>query len=107
MDARPFTSARAESMELFTPIKAEVGSMTMKPRNAWLFTRGRESVRLEVREVTTGVQLVVCGPGVKRETYEFPDMLALMVREAELERSLVRLGFTLEEFISDRRRYPR
>ena len=80
---------------------------TVMPRNAWLFTRGRESIRLEARELESGVQLVVCGPGTKRATYDFPDMLAAIVRQAELERSLLQIGFGLEEFITERRRYPR
>ena len=81
--------------------------MPPSPQTAWLFTRGRESVRLEVRDSADGVELLVCGPGVKRETYTFADTLALLVQQAEIERRLVGLGFFLEQFITDRRRYPR
>lgn len=81
--------------------------MIHSPQTAWLFTRGRESVRLEVRDSAEGVELLVCGPGVKRETYNFADTLALLVHQAEIERRLVGLGFFLEQFITDRRRYPR
>jgi hypothetical protein len=77
------------------------------PQTAWLFTRGRESVRLEVREFEGGVQLIVCGPGTKRASYDFPDTLALLVHQAELERHLVGMGYLLEEFMTERRRYPR
>jgi hypothetical protein len=73
----------------------------------WLFTRGRESVRLEVRHSPDRVELIVCGPGIKRETYAFADTLALLVHQAEMERRLVGLGFFLEQFITERRRYPR
>jgi hypothetical protein len=82
-------------------------SVTYGPQTAWLFTRGRESVRLEVRDGGKGVELVVSGPGIKRETYNFPDTLALLVHQAEMERRLVSLGFFLEQFITERRRYPR
>ena len=81
--------------------------MTHSPQTAWLFTRGRDSVRLEVRHSAEGVELLVSGPGVKRETYNFPDTLALLVHQAEMERRLVGLGFCLEEFVTERRRYPR
>jgi hypothetical protein len=77
------------------------------PQTAWLFTRGRESVRLEVRHTAEGVQLMVCGPGPNRETYDFPDTLAMLVHQAELERRLVGLGYFLEEYMTERRRYPR
>jgi hypothetical protein len=83
------------------------GLMKHSPRTTWLFTRGRESVRLEVRDASEGVELLVCGPGLKRETYTFADTLALLVQQAEIERRLVALGFFLEQFITDRRRYPR
>jgi hypothetical protein len=81
--------------------------VTHRPQTAWLFTRGRESVRLEVRHSADSVELVVCGPGVKCETYSFADTLALLVQQAEIERRLVGLGFYLEQFITERRRYPR
>jgi len=84
--------------------------MRHSPRTTWLFTRGRESVRLEVRDAVEGVggvELLVCGPGLKRETYTFADTLALLVQQAEIERRLMGLGFFLEQFITDRRRYPR
>jgi len=77
------------------------------PQTAWLFTRGRESVRLEVRDSEQGVQLAVCGPGTKRTIYDYPDTLALLVHQAEIERHLAGMGFFLEKFITDRRRYPR
>jgi hypothetical protein len=86
---------------------AEEPSLVHGPRTAWLFTRGRDSVRLEVQNAERGVQLIVRGPGVKRATYDFPDTLALLVHQAEMERQLVGLGFFLEKFITDRRRYPR
>lgn len=84
-----------------------MGAAAPLPRSAWLFTRARESVRLEAHQNADGVQLLVCGPGTRRETHAFADMLALLVRQAEIERELLQVGFCLQEFITERRRYPR
>jgi hypothetical protein len=78
-----------------------------RPRTAWLFTRGRESVRMQVIGEGRCITLRVAGPGAKRAAYDFPDMLALLQHEAQLESHLVAQGYTLEEFISERRRWPR
>jgi hypothetical protein len=81
--------------------------MTHVSQTAWLFTRGRESVRLEVRHSAETVELLVSGPGGRRETYSFADTLAALVHQAEVERRLVGRGFFLEQFITDRRRHSR
>jgi hypothetical protein len=78
------------------------------PRVVWLFTRGRESVRIEVTAGETGGgRLVVKGPSSKRALYEFADMMTLMEHQAQLEAQLVTTGYTLEQFTSERRRWPR
>jgi hypothetical protein len=75
---------------------------------AWLFTRERESVRLEVHATPSGgFSLVVMGPGSKLATYHFPDATTLVNFQASYERKLRAQGFAFEEFISERRRVPR
>lgn len=78
------------------------------PRVAWLFTRGRESVRIEVKAAEAGGgRLTVKGPRSKRGSYDFSDMTALMEHQAQLEAQLVTAGYALEQFTSERRRWPR
>jgi hypothetical protein len=78
------------------------------PRVAWLFTRGRESVCIEVTAGEAGGgRLTVKGPSSKRASYEFADMMTLMEHQAQLEAQLVTTGYTLEQFTSERRRWPR
>jgi hypothetical protein len=69
---------------------------------AWLFTRGRESVRLEA-EAGTAVRLIIAGPGTARSTKDFRDLSALFSYQASYERRLVLQGFALERFIDERR----
>ena len=73
---------------------------------AWLFTRGRESVRIEAEAGPT-VRLVIAGPGSARSTKDFRDLSALFSYQATYERRLVLQGFALERFIDERRRGKR
>jgi hypothetical protein len=75
---------------------------------AWLFTRERESVRLEVHATQSGgFSLVVMGPGNKLATYDFPDATNLVNFQASYEQHLRAQGFAFEGFMSERRRVPR
>jgi hypothetical protein len=75
---------------------------------AWLFTRGHESVRLEAHHVPGGgLRLLINGPGKHRESVAFADAAALIAKQAEYERYLVSRGFLLEQFTSERRKWPR
>jgi len=77
------------------------------PRSAWLFTRGDESVRLEVRQSGTILQLSVAGPGSERAIYEFPTLSALLEHQSQVERRLVAGGYSLEKYVTERRQQPR
>ena len=77
-------------------------------RIAWLFTRGDQSVRIEATagEVGGG-RLIVKGPGSKRASYDFADMMTLIEHQAQLEAQLETTGYSLAQFTSERRRWPR
>ena len=77
------------------------------PRTAWLFTRDGKSVRLEIHNFGSRLNLVVAGPGTARQTFEFPDLPALLAHQSAEEQRLVAEGYVLEEFTSERRRWPR
>ena len=62
---------------------------------AWLFTRGSESVCLEVGESAGGYRLTVRGPGRGRATHEFDAGEAALSAAREYRAALVRAGFTL------------
>jgi hypothetical protein len=44
---------------------------------AWLFTRGEESVRLQIYELSGGFRLVINGPGPSQVNHEFDSMSSL------------------------------
>ena len=46
---------------------------------AWLFTRGEESVRLQIYEQGEGFRLVINGPGPAQVSHEFDSMSSLMI----------------------------
>ena len=77
------------------------------PRTAWLFTRDGKSVRLEIHRFGDRLHLIVAGPGTTRQSYEFPDLATLLSHQARHEQRLLAEGFVLEEFTSERRRWPR
>lgn len=71
---------------------------------AWLFTRGRQSVRIERREGADGrTELLVLGPGAEHAAHRFATVPECMQRQSEIERTLMAEGYTLRH-ASDRRR---
>ena len=76
--------------------------MTGIPVTAWLFTRGRHSIRLVRQEHSTGCRLVLYGPGTDVVTYDFADVTECMRRQAHIELNLLAAAYQLSEF-SDRR----
>jgi hypothetical protein len=72
----------------------------------WLYSRGRESVRIVVREQGSALSLLVQGPGPRRRVIECGDRWSLIERQIAEEARLLALGYTLERFTSDRRRQP-
>jgi hypothetical protein len=76
-------------------------------RTAWLFTRGVESVRLEIELGSPGVRLLIAGPGRLRAEREFADVSALIEYQRKYEHGLRQDGFSLDEYITERRRRPR
>jgi hypothetical protein len=76
--------------------------MSPMERTAWLFTRGRESVRLEVRATPAGVQLIVDGPGAASSTHDFPGGTLVEAFREEYERTLLADGFKLQA-VAERR----
>jgi hypothetical protein len=74
---------------------------------AWLFTKGSDSVRLEAQCKDGVLKLFINGPGKGRSLCEFADAASLIAYQAKYERYLVSLGFHLEQFTSERRRWPR
>lgn len=78
-----------------------------QPPPIWLFSRGRDSVRIVVREEGSALSLLVQGPGPRRRVIECADRWTLIERQISEEARLLALGYTLERFTSDRRRQPR
>ena len=76
-------------------------------RTIWLFTRGCDSVRLEGQSATDGTRLLIAGPGAKREVHDFRDLPAMLEYQRTYEQLLRQLGYSLEPYITDRRRRPR
>jgi hypothetical protein len=64
-------------------------------------------VRLEARAHGTGFKLHINGPEKRRAVKHFADVVTLLGYQAEYERFLVALGYTLEQFTSERRKWPR
>ena len=77
------------------------------PRVAWLFTREQKSLRLEVRTGDDQVSLLIFGPGSNRASHVFPDLLTLLDYQAAYEQQLAAAGWMLDQFIAERRRWPR
>jgi hypothetical protein len=72
-------------------------------RSIWLYSRGDDSVRIEVRELGHALQLVVCGPGSRQAAYDFADAASLIEHQASQEAHLLTQGYCLESFNADRR----
>ena len=71
-------------------------------QTAWLFTKDQESVRLELRTTTEGVQLSIDGPGVATSSYDFPPGTAVDSFRREYEQKLLGDGYRLQA-VSERR----
>jgi hypothetical protein len=73
-------------------------------RSVWLYSRGRDNVRIEVRELGHALQLVVSGPGTRQSAYDFADAAALFEHQASRESHLLAQGYCLERFSTERRK---
>lgn len=75
--------------------------MTME-RTASLFTRNDDSVRLELRTTSDGVQLVIEGPGAASSRFDFPPGTAVDSFRREYEQKLLDDGYRLQ-VVAERR----
>jgi hypothetical protein len=73
------------------------------PPECWLFTRGRQSVRLVREQDSTRCRLFLYGPDTEVVTYAFADVTECMKRQAEIEQTLLAEGYQLAQASSDRR----
>jgi hypothetical protein len=74
-----------------------------QPAPTWFYTRGADSVRIEVRDHGSAFELVVCGPGARERSQECVDAWAVIECQIAEETHLMALGYTLERFTSDLR----
>jgi hypothetical protein len=72
-----------------------------------LYTRGEESVRIEVFDQGAALGLLVFGPGHRRHFLECPDPWAVIECQIAQEAHLLAQGYALERFTADRRQTPR
>lgn len=73
-----------------------------QPAPTWLYTRGTESVRIEVRDHGAWFELVVRGPGERRRFVECADHWAVIESQIAEEAHMLALGYTLERFTTAR-----
>lgn len=71
--------------------------------SAWLYTRGLDSVRIEVRRQGVRPGLFVSGPGRRRQFLPCSDAWALIECQIAQEAHLLTQGYALERFTADRR----
>ena len=76
--------------------------MATMERTAWLYTKGGESVRLEVRSHAEGVQFIVDGPGAVLNTFDLPPGTTVASLREEYEKNLLEDGYRLQ-VVSERR----
>jgi hypothetical protein len=76
---------------------------------AWLFTRGEESVRLQIYEQGEGFRLIINGPGPAQVSHEFDSMSSLMIFVTSYQDRLRGNDFKLQASAERRaeRREPR
>ena len=76
---------------------------------AWLFTRGEESVRLQIYEQGEGFRLVINGPGPAQVSHEFDSMSSLTIFVTSYQDRLRGNSFKLQASAERRaeRRSPR
>ena len=65
----------------------------------WLYTRGRESVRI----VATATELVVYGPGESERSQSCVDEEDALGQQRLIEQRMILGGWTLDRLITDRR----
>jgi hypothetical protein len=63
---------------------------------AWLFTRGNESVRLQIHEQGEGLRLLVNGPGSAQASHDFASMSSLMIFVTDCQEQLKANDFKLQ-----------
>ena len=68
----------------------------MMERNASLFVRNEESVRIEVRNTRDGIQLVIEGPGGAASRFDFPPGTSVDSFRSQFEEKLISEGFRLQ-----------
>jgi len=75
-----------------------------QPSPAWLYTRGVDTVRIDVRDQGAEYVLLVRGPGRRRRFVECADPWAVIEAQIVEEGHLLALGYSLERFHADSRR---
>ena len=75
-----------------------------QPAPAWLYTRGTDSVRIQVRDHGSAFELVVSGPGERQRVLQCADPWAVIESQIAEETHLLALGYTLERFTANRRK---
>jgi hypothetical protein len=69
------------------------------PTWTWLYTRGRESIRV----VADATQVVVYGPGAHEQSQPCDGEDDALLRQKLIEQRLILGGWTLDRLITDRR----
>ena len=70
----------------------------MLVRSAWLYTRGADSVRIEVRDEGTRFLVVVKGPGERGSHRVLTDFAAALQHQQTLQAELLAHAFVLEGY---------
>ena len=69
----------------------------------WTFARGADELTIGRRIDSGGVTLTVRVNSSTSHTHEFPDLAAAMRRQAEMEASLIKFGWSFVGFLPQRR----
>jgi hypothetical protein len=77
-------------------------STAVLERTAWLFTRGDESVRIEMHPQAGGIFVFIHGPGEASAQYTFTESNAVTIVIAERERTLLECGYHLQGVVERR-----
>ena len=75
------------------------GLTSSSDTRAWLFVRGSESVRIVIEGTSVGVY----GPGSRFSHSRFGEAMDATLHQAAVEHALVRDGWMLERFTTERR----
>jgi hypothetical protein len=76
--------------------------MSTMERTAWLFTKDQQSVRMELRPTSHGMQLMIEGPGSASSTHDFPAGASVERFRQDFERKLSEDGYRLQA-VAERR----